>query len=103
MALTRQRSVPGGACSPSTSAMSARCQECSAEFSRRDPSARELCLITVFSRSASSTKRSWLSSDSPDPMEPSIPGGAGGPLGHPACPAAEQACHHHLGDPIDES
>ena len=44
MAVTRSRSVPGGAYSRSTSAISARCQECSAEFSFLVPSRMLLCL-----------------------------------------------------------
>src|SRR5580700_10316598 len=70
MAIARARSVPGGACPARTSAINARCQECSAEFSCLDPSLIRLCLATVFSRSASSTNRICRSSDSSAPMLP---------------------------------
>jgi hypothetical protein len=47
------------ACSLKTKANIARCQECSAEFSRREPLTNDDCRTTDFSRSSSSRKSSW--------------------------------------------
>jgi hypothetical protein len=57
MAVTRAMSVPGGACSASVTAITARCQECSAEFSRRPGPASMVCRSTPFSRPVSPTNR----------------------------------------------
>src|ERR1044072_8044263 len=57
MERTRSRSTSAGAVSARRTAMSARCQECSALFSRRLPSRSRVRRRTDLSRSASRTKR----------------------------------------------
>ena len=50
IATTRPVSIGASLCGASTSAMSARCQECSAVFSRRSPPRMELRRSTDFER-----------------------------------------------------
>jgi hypothetical protein len=58
IAMTLSRSVPGGACSAKTIASMPTYHECSASFSRRDPSMRVLRRTMRLSLSISMTKAS---------------------------------------------